>query len=171
MRVVAYAVMLLAAIGLLASFFLYVANFVVPGLGPLASKFLFPGIFVVWLPTVLLMNRLTRDFKQRDVWKAALRGCPPWMKTGLWVVVGFAMLAAFVVPLLRGKDPGQGGFLIFPACFYSISFCTMYSLLHVEEFDTAHRCLNGHRVSPLAKFCEECGAPTAPEGLQPPRTM
>jgi hypothetical protein len=28
--------------------------------------------------------------------------------------------------------------------------------------------LNGHRISPLAKFCEECGAPAAPEGMAQP---
>jgi len=76
MRVVAYPVMALAGIGLLVSLVLYIASFAIPNLGPLAIKFLFPGIFIVWLPTVLLMNRLTRDFKQRDLWKAALRGCP-----------------------------------------------------------------------------------------------
>src|ERR1700757_3316875 len=99
MRVIAYPVMVLATVGLLASLLLHAGNHAGgPELGKVAIRFLFPGIFVVWLPTVLLMNRLTRDFKQRDLWKAALRGCPAWMRTGLWVVIGFVILAAFVVP-------------------------------------------------------------------------
>ena len=49
-------------------------------------KFLFLGIFVVWLPTVLAMTRMTREFKQKDIWRAALRGCPLWMKRGLYFV-------------------------------------------------------------------------------------
>jgi len=30
-------------------------------------KFLGPGVFIVFLPTVLVMTRLTRDFKQKDI--------------------------------------------------------------------------------------------------------
>ncbi len=169
MRVIAYPVMILAAIGLLASFLLYAGSFAAgPEVGKVAIRFLFPGIFVVWLPTVLLMNRLTRDYKQRDLWKAALRGCPAWMRTGLWVVIGFVILVVFVVPLPRGNNPGPDSFLIFPATFYSVSFCVMFSLVHVDRLDAERRCLNGHQISPLAKFCEECGAPAAPEGIQQP---
>jgi hypothetical protein len=43
--------------------------------------------------------------------------------------------------------------------FYLIPLAVMYSATHVERFDESRRCLNGHRVSPLAKFCEECGGP------------
>lgn len=172
MRVIAYPIMMLAAVGIVASFLLYIGSYAAgPELGKVAIRFLFPGIFVVWLPTVLLMNRLTRDFKQRDLWKAALRGCPAWMRTGLWVVIGFVILIAFVLPLLRGNNPGPDSFLIFPAIFYSVSFCVMYSLLHVDKFDAERQCLNGHRISPLAKFCEECGAPAAPEGTRQPPPM
>lgn len=45
--------------------------------------------------------------------------------------------------------------------FYMIPLAVMYSATHVQRFDESRRCLNGHRVSPLAKFCEECGAPVA----------
>lgn len=43
--------------------------------------------------------------------------------------------------------------------FYPIPLAVMYSATRVERFDESRRCLNGHRVSPLAKSCEECGAP------------
>jgi hypothetical protein len=155
-KVVAFPVMVLAAVGVAACFLSAATG------EKDAVKFLFPGIFVVWFPTVLLMNSMTRDFKQRDVWKAALRGCPGWMRAGLWVVIGFAF-AMFFLPFLWGSDPGKSpaSFVIFPASFYAISFCVMYSLLQVEKTDAASRCLNGHRISPLAKYCEECGAPAA----------
>lgn len=88
---------------------------------------MFPGVFVIWLPTVLLISRLTRDFKQRDFWKAALRGCPGWMRTGLWAVIGFAF-AMFFLPSLWGSDPGKSpsSFVVCPATFYAVSFCVMY---------------------------------------------
>jgi len=35
----------------------------------------------------------------------------------------------------------------------------MYSVTQVDKFDAGRHCLNCHRISPLAKFCEECGAP------------
>ena len=38
------------------------------------------GIFVVWIPTVFVSKKLTENFKQKDFWKAALRGCPAWLK-------------------------------------------------------------------------------------------
>jgi hypothetical protein len=172
-RVVAYPVVALSAAGVLASFCLSLAS-----LGPYpeteksAFRFLFPGIFVVWLPTILVMNWLTRDFKQRDLWKAALRGCPAWMRTAQWVVWGLAF-AAFFAPFLWGSKPGAfpSGPMLIPAVFYATSFCVAYSALHVEKCDAERCCLNGHRVSPSAKFCEECGAPTAPEGMRRSRSI
>jgi hypothetical protein len=168
-KLVAYPVMALAAIGVIVCFALHIISFREdPELLKRALVFVFPGIFVVWLPTVLVMNRLTRDFKQRDLWKAALRGCPPGMKVILWLVLGYVFFATFLMPLLRGSNPGAspGGFLIFPAAFYSVSFCVMYSATRVEQVDGGRRCRNGHLVSPLAKFCEDCGAPVTAEAAQ-----
>lgn len=165
-RAIAYPVMVVSALGVIACFFLHIVSFYAgPEFARRATPILFPVIFIVWVPTVLLMNRLTRDFKQRDLWKAALRGCPTWMKTSLWVIWGYVFFAAFLLPFLRGSNPSAspGSFLIFPAAFYSVSFCVMYSLLNVDRFDAGRRCLNGHSISPLAKFCEECGAPAAPD--------
>jgi hypothetical protein len=74
--------MVLSAAGVLASFCLSFASVTAnPEIQKSAFRFLFPGIFVVCLPTILFVNWLTRDFKQRDLWKAALRGCPTWMNT------------------------------------------------------------------------------------------
>jgi len=167
-RAVAYPVMLLSAAGTVACGVLFILGSVGAYRLP-ANKppVLFIGIFVVWFPTVILMNRLTRDFKQKDVWKAALRGCPPWMRMTLWVFVGGVMATTFLPVAWKGR-PGEEGFILFPSIFYAVSFCTMYSLVKVDRLDAERRCLNGHAISPLAKFCEECGAPVAPEGLVPP---
>jgi hypothetical protein len=82
-RVIAYPVMVLGWFCLsIASFRAYST------LEKTAFRFLFPGIFVVWLPTILFTNLLTRDFKQKDLWKAGLRGCPAWMRTAQWAVWG-----------------------------------------------------------------------------------
>jgi hypothetical protein len=169
-KVIAYPVMLLSGAGVLLCLFSYL-GWLTGSYRPLRSRapIMFIGIFVVWLPTVLLMNTLTRDFKQKDLWKAALRGCPSWMRIGLWVVVGAVMAITFLPVILgRNSTPSEGGFTLFPIVFYAVSFCTMYSIIHVDEFDASRRCLNGHAVSPAAKFCEECGAPVAPEKMYTP---
>jgi hypothetical protein len=74
-KIVAYPVMSLSGIGVLPCLSLYILG--VTGTYSLPFKqtsVLFVGVFVVWFPTVLLMNRLTQDFKQKDLWKAARRG-------------------------------------------------------------------------------------------------
>jgi len=170
-KVLAYPVMVVSAVGVILCLTCFVVGSSgVHDLPKEVAAILFGGVFVVWLPTVLLMNRLTRDFKQKDIWKAALRGCPPWMRTTLWIVVGLVMAVTFMVPIVSGQSPGQNpnGFSLFPISFYAVSFCVMYSLIHVDEVDTTSRCLNGHVISPLAKFCEECGAPAAPEEMRGP---
>jgi hypothetical protein len=169
-KVITYPTMVLSAVGLLASVTLHVATLLagreLPGQ---VIPVLFPGIFVVWLPTVLVMNRLTRDFKQKDIWKAALRGCPEWMTRTLWIIWGYAFLAAFILPFVLGRNPeaSPASFVIFPAVFYSMSFAVMYSAAMSDQFDWSRHCLNGHTIPPLAKFCEECGAPASPD----PRTL
>jgi len=134
-------------------------------------KFLAPGVFVVFLPTIFVMNRLTRDFKQKDIWRAALRGCPQWMRRALWVICGYAWVGFFALPFLYGggmdstanKARSMSATLLI---FYLIPSSVLYSATRVQRFDESRRCLNGHHVSPLAKFCEECGAPIAPSIAQ-----
>jgi hypothetical protein len=167
-KAVAYPVMALAAAGIIGC----VGVVTLGSLG--AYEFprnqppvLFVGIFVVWFPTVILMNRLTRDFKQKDLWKAALRGCPAGMKVGLWIAIGCAVGGTFLVPLASGQRPGitPASFELVPIAFYSVSFCVMYSLIHADQVDRIRHCLSGHVISPVAKFCEECGAPAAPDSM------
>ena len=163
-KMIAYPVMVLSGIGVLLCLSFYLLG--LTGIYPLPTRetpVLFGGLFVVWIPTVILANRLTQDFKQKDFWKAALRGCPAWMRSALWVVIG-CVFAVFFLPVLAKRGPGDAPqtFVLFPMMFYSVSFCVMYSLINVDKNDSSRRCLNGHAISPLAKFCEECGAPAAP---------
>lgn len=133
-------------------------------------RYLAPGAFVVFLPAVLVMNQLTRDFKQKDLWPAALRGCPPWMYRTVWVTFGYVWVGFFVLPFLYGggmnseanKARTLSGILL---AFYLVSLAALFSWSQVKHFDASMRCLNGHPVSPSANFCEECGAPVAPPDL------
>ncbi len=165
MTAVIYPFFALAAVGFVAALAVHVAA-LFGSTYPFdrTLEMLGPGIFVVFLPTIFVMTRLTRDFKQKDLWRAALRGCPRWMYRAVWGIFLYCWAGFFVLPLLYGGGMDSAankarsmsaGLLI----FYLIPLAVMYSATHAQRFDESRRCLNGHRVSPLAKFCEECGAP------------
>lgn len=122
------------------------------------------GVFIVWLPTVLVSIRLTRNVKQRDFWRAALRGCPKRMQRVLWILVGYGWVGFFALPLIYGggmdalanKARSMSGMLF---VFYAIAACVLYSAIQLQKLGE-NACVNGHRISPFAKHCEECGAPS-----------
>ncbi len=123
-----------------------------------------PGVFIVWLPTMLVSFRMTRNVKQRDFWRAALRGCPKWMQRVLWILAGYSWIGFFALPLIYGggmeasanKARSMSDVLLI---FYAIAACVLYSAIQLEKPGKDSFCVNGHRISPLAKHCEECGAP------------
>lgn len=163
--------MYLAALGLLLSIIVHVLSLLgMPS--PLGENSwgLHIGIFIVWLPTVLVANKLVKDFKQEDFWKAALRACPQWMKNLTYFFFGYAILN-FVIFMISdfvsgSSAKGQGnttsnvfrGFSGHWMAFYCVAMATLYSAIHIGEHDETRRCLNGHPVSPSASFCEQCGA-------------
>jgi len=163
--------MYIAAIGMALSIVVHVSSLLgMPSPFGEISWVLHMGIFVVWLPAVLVANRLVKDFKQKDFWKAALRGCPQWMKNLTYFFFGYAILnfiIFFISDFAGGGSARTGGdtpsnvFRGFSGhwmAFYCIAMATLYSAVHVKEQDEVRRCQNGHVISPSARFCEECGA-------------
>src|ERR1700759_5718644 len=63
------------------------------------------GVFVVWLPAVWVFQRMTRNVRQADLWKAVLRGCPPWVTTGMYIVFGYAILNFVLFLIQTGSYP------------------------------------------------------------------
>ena len=129
------------------------------------------GIFVVWLPTVLVAYRLTRGANRKDFWKIALVGCPKWMRSALYVVIGYAALnfVYFMVttsshPQPKGDAPPEEirGFSGHWMIFYGAAFATLYSAYVVGYAGMERKCPNGHTVTITAKFCDECGAQLPP---------
>ena len=69
--------LVLAAVGLVLSIIAHIAA--LTGLPqPLgnATWALHFGVFVVWLPAVVVVIWLVKDFQKKEYWSAALRGCP-----------------------------------------------------------------------------------------------
>jgi hypothetical protein len=162
----------LAAVGLILSIVVHVSALLgFPS--PLGEKawILHGGIFVVWLPAVLAMVPLTRESKQRNLWRATLRGCPNWMRRMAYAFCGYAVVnfvvfiaAIAATPQVRragGSTPEAvfRGFSGHWMAFYSMALAILYSATRVAESDTQRRCFAGHPVSPAARYCEECGQP------------
>jgi hypothetical protein len=124
------------------------------------------GIFVVWIPAVLVAQRLARGYERRDVWKAVLRGLPVWLQTAGRLLFGYALVnfAVFLLFLAPNKGPATTlnefrGFSGHWMLFYGAAFGILYSARRVGVLDHERKCLNGHLVSGAAKVCEQCGAP------------
>jgi len=121
------------------------------------------GVFVVWLPTVLVAIKHTRNIPRNDAWKVILRGCPDWMKNGFYVIFGYAILS-FIVFIVYSTQSSSGndasvvrGFSGHWLVFYYAAFATLYSELQLEKQDPIRRCRNGHVVELGDKYCRDCG--------------
>jgi hypothetical protein len=169
-EVLAYAFLVMSAVGFVASLVSHVCSLLGVD-GPLGDRtmLLHMGIFVVWFPAILAARRVGRDAPQKDQWKAALRGCPEWMRYALYGLFGYTFLN-FALFLFRAHGRGSSGpggsaspsvvrgFSGHWMLFYFAAFAMLYSYLHLEDTGP-RRCSGGHEVGPLAKFCEQCGAP------------
>lgn len=127
------------------------------------------GIFVVWLPTVFVIQRMAKNVRQADLWKAALRGCPAWVRSGAYIVGGYAILNFVVFLAQTSRYPRNSvpavieyrGFSGHWMIFYYLSAATLYSAVQLGR-TSQRRCSNGHDVSPFANYCEICGAQLPP---------
>jgi hypothetical protein len=127
------------------------------------------GIFVVWLPAVLVASRLARNAPQRDIWRVLLRGCPAWMRyvTYGFFVYGIVNFVFFLsaAPKTNGSGPMPPqvvrGFSGHWMMFYSAAMAVLCSAAKLREEGWDRRCPNGHVVQPAAKFCARCGHPVS----------
>lgn len=160
----AWPAVMLSGMGLVASLVVHVGTLL--GRSNLFGDKVFAlhfGTFVVWIPAVFAVHRLTKDFQRRDDWRAALRGCPRWMKN---VTIGFFVYAlvnfAIFLFLTANKDTRTAELRAFSGnwmFFYAAAIAVLYSAMHPGVLEQSGRCLGGHRVPPLATYCEQCGAP------------
>lgn len=160
--------MFVAFAGLLLSMAVHVASFTTLTVPKLAMA-LHVVIFVVWFPTVVTSNRMTRDVPSGDFWKAALRGCPPWMR---YTVFGFFAYA--IVNFMLCMSGLGNEFRIFSGhwmAFYSTAVAVMYSAARVHRVDARGWSL-GHPGTPRAGDRQERGMPIdAPSAAQRQRCL
>lgn len=173
--------MLVAGLGLAASMVLHLTALF--GLAPLLLSplgsdaqalpmALIMGIFVVWLPAVLLGHRLNTTGNTRPSIQQMLAGCPAWMQYGFFAIFGYAVLNFFIS--LSGRSPGDDGLaqelrLVtgHAMLFYGIAFGSFYSVLNRPGLLAPRYCPAGHKVGHEDHFCAVCGLPAPRDGQQP----
>jgi len=112
------------------------------------------GIFIVWLPAILAVQRLSGNVPRRDLWQAALRGCPGWMRYGMYGLFGYAMINFLIFAQAAGKHQGTGpmppdvvrGFSGHWMVFYGAAFAILHSYIHLRGQNTIRKCAAGHEV-------------------------
>jgi hypothetical protein len=168
LRPVLFPLLVVAALGFGLSVYIHVTSIV-----GLASPFgaatwgLHLGIFVVWLPTVLIAGRMTKGAPRKDFWKVALLGCPRWMRYGLYTLFAYAIVnfICFAATTKSGKQPLNHaappavlrGFSGHWMVFYAAGFSVLFSAYRIGWDRLERKCPHGHIVSYSARFCDQCG--------------
>jgi hypothetical protein len=158
----------LAALGFALSVAAHVASIAgIPLPGGQSIWLLHIGIFVVWIPTVLISGKVMRGERRRDFWKIVLSGCPPWMLVLGYALFGYVFLNFFY---FMATSSGHGhytgdpppsvirGFSGHWMLFYGVAFMTLYSVKRKPGLLGQATCSNGHAVSSADRFCRVCGA-------------
>jgi len=167
MQIILYPFMIAAGIGFALSVMahlLALAGIEPPG-GSLVWD-LHAGIFVVWIPAVIVSMRTTRFSGRKDFWKVALSGCPVWMRRVFYVIFAYAIINFILFAITAANEPrphGEAsasmirGFSGHWMAFYSAAFAILYSAIHAPYLFQDRKCRNGHVVDPAAHFCPACG--------------
>lgn len=167
-RVVLYPFMVAAGVGLVLTLIVHISIWAGFPLGKYTIKLLL-GIFIVWLPTVLVSLLLMKDPEQKDFQKVCLRGCPAWMKKmssvfSIYAFISFGILLFGMYTNIKSGSSEGGlhkfvllGFSGFCMMFYWTAFATLYSARKILEGDNMKNCPNGHRVAATEIFCPYCG--------------
>jgi hypothetical protein len=121
--------------------------------------------FLILVPAILVSRRLTAPFTEKEIrkngWKIILRGCPAWMINAM-KIWGWITMASFLMLIFSPKTSRDAIMLRFMFPIYGMflsgySAATFYSALLVNS--EIRFCLQGHELTPLQKFCPECGNP------------
>lgn len=177
MQILLYPFIALAAVGLVLSVIVHILAHL--GYAPLGQGtfILHVGIFVVWIPAVLTLMRAGVFRFQMSMnprvgwrsWQQMVRGSPKWMQrmTAGFFVYGIAnFLLFFAVGTSGFSGNSRGAVPDSPAVlwgfsghwmiFYSAALTILYST--VRTWNAPLKCPAGHLVSPVDRFCPECGA-------------
>jgi hypothetical protein len=139
MRIIAYPFMLLAGIGFLLSLTAHVLALFgkgMPGGGLVWT--LHGGIFLVWIPAILLSKWRLRNVPAPQQVKAVFSACPIWMRRAIkllfaYAIVNFLLFMASTTGHMKstGSAPPTvvRGFSGHWMIFYAVAFVSFYSAI------------------------------------------
>ncbi|QXZ10380.1 hypothetical protein KUF54_03795 [Comamonas sp. Y33R10-2] len=128
------------------------------------------GIFVVWLPAVLISHRINKGNRLKFSWKQVLAGCPQWMSYAAYGLFAYAFINFFLSISTREMDSQQGlrTFSGHWMMFYGMAFCIFFSSWRLPSLLRTRQCLAGHDMAQADQFCSLCGLPAAQSGQDEP---
>jgi hypothetical protein len=110
---------------------------------------LYVGPFFVWTPVMIAQKSLLRATKPGAAWSLLVRGCPAWMRYGVYalcafVIFNFLFFSASPSPsdvsAGSNNDPGAPAAVRSSAAlwllFYGTAFAILYSALHVADSES-----------------------------------
>lgn len=134
---------------------------------PPAAFGLHIGIFIVWIPTVIVANSLARNHNRKDFWKVVLRGAPKWAQYTMYGIFYYAIFnfVLFFLPIFGVVNTPDQGMSMSEMrlasghwmAFYSAALVILYSAIQIQKKGLVRKCPNGHQVSIGATFCDRCG--------------
>jgi hypothetical protein len=168
-----------SAVGLALSVGLHIALRMWPSISVAPYFFaLFAGIFIVWLPTVLSLQRFNAVKKKGlfgiRVWKYAFAGAPPILVWLAGAALVYAMVNFFIaMPVGRTEGPGieDSAFFLMGTghamAFYAAALALNCAALQRRANGMDWECERGHSLVPSDSFCSECGAPARKQRATP----
>jgi hypothetical protein len=160
--------MVYAACGLCLSLAVHILSFFGIQLGGNALFMaLHIGIFPLWIPVVLIAQKMFGGAQRKDFWKIALSGCPPWMRYRtcgffIYAIANFIIFIAFFAPV--GKQAGANvptavwhGFSGHWMAFYSAGLAILTTAYTRGLSNLQRTCPNGHVIGWNDNYCGTCG--------------
>lgn len=124
------------------------------------------GIFVIFLPAILVAQKRVGSTHRKDFWKVVLKGAPQWMRHFFYALLAYGAvidIPSWIQLAQPSGSPQSGGFgdwARFSAIwmvFYWASFAILYAAMKQEQL--VPRCVNGHSMPPGVNSCGKCGQP------------
>jgi len=124
------------------------------------------GIFLVWIPAVLISRRSVGSVNRPDFWKVILKGAPGWMRYTLYGLFGYAILnfALFMAqaPSSGNKTGGNPPAIVWRGfsghwmVFYGAALAIFYSAILRSRNNTRDGVPYLNRCSHCGKWPAEC---------------
>jgi len=131
------------------------------------------GIFPLWLPVVLISQKMFGSAPRMGHWKMALSGCPPWMKYMTYGFFSYAFVNFAIFFLLTATHPqAKGGaepavevlrgFSGHWMAFYSAGLAILTTAYRRGLSNLQRKCPFGHEIGWSDRFCPTCGSSIPP---------